>query len=299
MSSDYDMFQLSDDELDEDFEVDEEGVASSSDDQACEQPNDGPSIIISSYVYTPLPPEDEMEDETELMPGHGPVHGMEDETTNDGQDEADDSNDELDDSGDSECKHCDRIEVDLEVVVLGDERQKHPTYDVLSYVWGSKAKPCFVYVSKEKRILRITRNLDEAIRHLRYLDCPRYIWIDALCIDQGNPEERSRQVAYMGRIYWTAPSVVVWLGPRADNSDGALETLQDIGNQAQFNLIRAQMTGTTDLNHVYRGTPTRDLPIAGELFIAIAALLQRPWFERMWIRQEVFKANDKKSQYRL
>lgn len=66
-----------------------------------------------------------------------------------------------------------------------------------------------MFVGEHERTIPITENLDEALRHLRYPDRPRHMWIDSLCIDQGNMEERGRQVGNMSHIYWNAPRVVV------------------------------------------------------------------------------------------
>lgn len=72
------------------------------------------------------------------------------------------------------------------------------------------------------------------------------MWIDALC---GNPKEQSRQVAYMSHIYWAAPRVVVWLGPGADASELALETLRDIGSRIRVGWLMERMAGVTELGH--------------------------------------------------
>ncbi|KUI67444.1 Heterokaryon incompatibility protein 6, OR allele [Cytospora mali] len=189
----------------------------------------------------------------------------------------------------------DDIEVDLEVVDLGDRTPSRPYYDALSYAWGSEEKPCAVFVDEDKRTIPTTTNLDEALRRLRYPDRPRYMWIDALCIDQGNEKERSRQVSYMSHVFWTAPRVVVWLGPGDEEggSNLALETLEDIGNRIQVNWELGTLIGVTKLDNEQWGPNTRCLkPLNHKQHTAILALIQRPWFERIWIRQEVFKAND-------
>ena len=58
----------------------------------------------------------------------------------------------------------------------------------------------------------MTRNLHRALLRLRLKSESRTLWIDAVCIDQHNMAERSRQVAMMGRIYRQASCVNVWLG---------------------------------------------------------------------------------------
>jgi FAD/FMN-containing dehydrogenase len=53
--------------------------------------------------------------------------------------------------------------------------------------------------------------LGDALRDLRYHEKDRVLWIDALCIDQNNNEERGEQVQQMGSIYSKAERVIIWL----------------------------------------------------------------------------------------
>lgn len=119
-------------------------------------------------------------------------------------------------------------------------------YEALSYVWGSDGDPGTVFVGSQRRTLRVTRNLDTALRHLRKPDCSRVMWIDALCIDQSNIKEQNRQVGYMCYIYWSTPRVVVWLGPQADDSDYTVRRLHDIGTRIRFHPTTTFVTGITD-----------------------------------------------------
>ena len=85
-------------------------------------------------------------------------------------------------------------------------------YEALSYVWGSNEKSCSVLLQAEGQHLPVTRNLHEALRHLRYHDKERIIWADGLCINQSDIAERNSQVALMSDIYLYASRVVIWLG---------------------------------------------------------------------------------------
>ena len=101
-----------------------------------------------------------------------------------------------------------------------------PYYTAISYAWGD-AIPADntlpdVLVNGFPRPVRI--NLYGFLAHLRLSGwlryyCQSHIWIDALCIDQHNDDERAAQVAIMGEIYSQAYSVVAWLGaqPNDDN----------------------------------------------------------------------------------
>ncbi|KIM93230.1 hypothetical protein OIDMADRAFT_93592, partial [Oidiodendron maius Zn] len=60
--------------------------------------------------------------------------------------------------------------------------------------------------------LHIEPNLAIALRHLRSEVSDLVIWIDAVCINQKDPEEKSWQVGLMRRVYLQAERVLVWLG---------------------------------------------------------------------------------------
>ncbi|PMD66987.1 uncharacterized protein K444DRAFT_515540 [Hyaloscypha bicolor E] len=90
-----------------------------------------------------------------------------------------------------------------------------PPYRALSYAWGpdsSSTKKIFL----NGKIVQVRRNLWEALAHIQFAcfdfrtrekedvfaeENSTWVWIDALCIDQRNVEERNHQVGVMGRIY--------------------------------------------------------------------------------------------------
>src|SRR6266536_764396 len=55
-------------------------------------------------------------------------------------------------------------------------------------------------------------NLVSALRHLRLKDIARTMWVDAICIDQSNIDERGHQVALMTKIYSLAKCDLLWIG---------------------------------------------------------------------------------------
>ncbi|ETN44538.1 uncharacterized protein HMPREF1541_10208 [Cyphellophora europaea CBS 101466] len=84
-----------------------------------------------------------------------------------------------------------------------------PLFTAVSYTWGPASTPEIVYV--EGKVLKIRKNLFRVLRDLRR-DEPRLLWIDALCINQHDLEERMEQVKIMGDIYARANYVMSWLG---------------------------------------------------------------------------------------
>jgi hypothetical protein len=99
-------------------------------------------------------------------------------------------------------------------------------YEALSYVWGSGDA---VYpVSCNNMTISIKRNLYQALCYLRFPSQPRRLWVDAICIDQSNVSERSRQVAYMTKIYRQASTVLVWLGLKSPGIEEAFQLASEL-----------------------------------------------------------------------
>ncbi|PMD26755.1 HET-domain-containing protein, partial [Hyaloscypha hepaticicola] len=93
---------------------------------------------------------------------------------------------------------------------------KSPTYDAVSYMWGHDDGPgkpkTALSATGGRRAIQIQENLGNALRHLRLKDKARTLWVDAICVDQANDDERGHQIAQMGKIYSQATTVRVWLG---------------------------------------------------------------------------------------
>lgn len=69
----------------------------------------------------------------------------------------------------------------------------------------------------------MTRNLQEALFHLRHAKSTRRLWVDAICINQTNDIEKPKQIRLMDRIYKTADQVIAWLGLAVHNSNLAFD----------------------------------------------------------------------------
>ena len=91
----------------------------------------------------------------------------------------------------------------------------NPHYEPLSYVWGDPRDviPMNISTTQDETAfsVNVTLNLAAALRTLRYPDKGRDLWVDALCINQNDNDEKSYQVRLMLEIYKT-PSVLIWLG---------------------------------------------------------------------------------------
>lgn len=93
-------------------------------------------------------------------------------------------------------------------------------YEALSYTWGDKTP--LATINLNGCAFKVRNNLEAALRHLRQEGAARTLWVDAVCIDQENLEERGREVVRMSSIYYHARSVIVWLGEGTPESDSAM-----------------------------------------------------------------------------
>ncbi|KAK1751407.1 heterokaryon incompatibility protein-domain-containing protein [Echria macrotheca] len=58
------------------------------------------------------------------------------------------------------------------------------------------------------KVFRLSPNQTTSVRDIT----PRHVWIDAICINQSDVPERSRQVSLMGAIYQRSTMTLIWLG---------------------------------------------------------------------------------------
>ncbi|OCK86316.1 HET-domain-containing protein, partial [Lepidopterella palustris CBS 459.81] len=172
-------------------------------------------------------------------------------------------------------KGNDAIQCNINHVSLGDNVE----YEALSYCWGDNRPEAEIYCDNGR--LGVTKNLYSALCHLRHNDIRRTFWIDAICINQADIEERSSQVRMMKDIFQQSRQTVIWLGKESDDSNSALELLKSLAESSE----RAPQNG----NH--KSAWFRRLnnipPLYNDVWRALSTLLQRPWFYRAWIVQEV------------
>lgn len=88
--------------------------------------------------------------------------------------------------------------------------KKRPQYEALSYLWGNTNITLPVIV--DGQVIQVTTNLEAALRHLRWCEKPRILWVDAICINQQDIGEKNVQVPMMGDIYRDAMDTLAWFG---------------------------------------------------------------------------------------
>jgi hypothetical protein len=139
-----------------------------------------------------------------------------------------------------------------------------PPFVALSYCWGDLKDKIRITVNNRK--VFVTINLHAALRRLR-AERIEYVWVDFLCINQQDSEERSIQVRRMGTIYRHAKQVAVWLGDEQDIKEDDIASLST--------------EGTKTAHHALSISTRRTL----------IQLLSRPYWTRIWIIQELAAAS--------
>ncbi|KAM0264110.1 hypothetical protein ACHAQJ_000855 [Trichoderma viride] len=169
-------------------------------------------------------------------------------------------------------------------------------FEALSYQWGAQDNPETVFIKPSSMsdasiaTFAIGKNLESALRHLRYTSKPRTLWIDAICINQNDNAEKATQVVRMSDIYSLAARVVVWLGPAEDDSDLAISTLAYLGGQVETTLDAYRLTSPGAEEPTWYDIDLK-LPYSEAQWKAIDCLILREWFIRVWTAQEIQLAN--------
>jgi hypothetical protein len=144
-----------------------------------------------------------------------------------------------------------------------------PPFSALSYVWGRQKGGERVDINGVP--VKVTQNLYD---FLVTFSGNRWLWIDALCINQLDPGERSQQVALMKELYEAAQEVIIWLGNTTGDMKFAFDLLERSGDRyARRNPFRGIR------RMIYSGYNEKDLQVLGDLF-------SREYWSRAWIIQE-------------
>jgi hypothetical protein len=195
---------------------------------------------------------------------------------------------------------------------LAEEHMFH----ALSYVWGDGR--AIKEILLDGKPFKIAQNLYEVLLQLReqpgsplkigYPD--DYFWIDAICLNQEDVDEKAQQIPRMMEIYHTSLKVVIWLGPNKP-----MTKLEKIGRRTDaspidpFDRFLVGREGTSPDSTIkllfekartlwtdwdLPDDPAEEEPVLRDVFgesynavlAASAELLRRPWFSRVWTVQE-------------
>jgi hypothetical protein len=200
-------------------------------------------------------------------------------------------------------------------------------YEAVSYTWGDPNITEVIIL--DGRPFTVTAGLARALHHLRHAKDRLILWIDAICINQRDDEEKNHQVQMMFDIYRNSTRVRAWIGRGpGEESEDHLRPLQDRLNihpefrepsikevqnlQASrsyaqqglwnvWNLIdtfgklanlsaEGEVSYPTGMSNVLSISESLRSPIAAT-WKDLCLLLLRPYWRRVWIQQEIFEAH--------
>lgn len=104
------------------------------------------------------------------------------------------------------------------------------SYEALSYTWDGTERTQRIKI--DGNVIGVIHNLHLAIEHLRSKDKDRILWIDAICINQDNIQERGHQVQHITTIYKEAEQVIVWLGRATNETNLIMDSIKRLQEKA-------------------------------------------------------------------
>ena len=143
----------------------------------------------------------------------------------------------------------------------------------LSYAWGVPQATQRIFING--KVFMVGENLHAFLTQANEMQMRDWLWIDAICINQANTEERNHQVRFMAGIYSLAKHVLIYLGPFALR----LSTMSKLA-QIKGKIGNLRFAWRTYWALERRFLPDREL----DQFEGL------PYWRRMWIVQEVVLA---------
>jgi hypothetical protein len=163
---------------------------------------------------------------------------------------------------------CEVIQIPLE---------NAPVFEAISYTRGNK-DPSIPLEVDGAQVL-VTSVIDELLFYRRSIFGSKLLWIDAICINQSDMDEKNTQLPLMTQIYTRASRVVVWLS--SPESVGETFNVRKLLINLAF-CSQLQGFGISSYDIVSNIFRDIDWP-----FMALGPIFSRSWFERMWVLQEV------------
>ena len=184
-------------------------------------------------------------------------------------------------------KPTDTIHCSFKEVALANAQGR---YEALSYYWGTNEPSEEIWIRDPKELkgardaktvlgsaiperFYIRANLHSALQRFRELDRDILLWVDALCIDQEDDEEKNQQVQMMSQIYSTAYHVLIWLGDHDPKCKEAIDFISKVVDLAAFDSLATDKMSAAKWN-------------------ALMELMHCPWFSRRWVVQELAFARE-------
>jgi hypothetical protein len=149
--------------------------------------------------------------------------------------------------------------------------------NAISYVWGNSAKTHSIIVDDSQ--LLVSANVCEILDQRTTIWSWRFLWIDAVCINQDDTKEKNERVRLMRRIYKTATQVTIFLGSALDAYDAQILRMK-LALRIYFYSPSARHEAIMKPYYSQEDQQNRAVP---KDWVALVRLFSNPWFERVWM----------------
>lgn len=165
----------------------------------------------------------------------------------------------------------------IETVSLHD----NPDYEALSYCWGDSSITKRALLDGHE--IDITTNLYHALAQFQSETISSRLWVDAICINQSDFDERSEQVARMRDIFEAATNVRIWLGPSSPFTEREFELIERL---LHGDLLSSRPTIWNSAKEYYQQTSD-----VASVWHDMVRFLRAPYWHRTWTMQERLTAS--------
>ncbi|KZM20137.1 hypothetical protein ST47_g8701 [Ascochyta rabiei] len=160
-------------------------------------------------------------------------------------------------------------------------------YESVSYTWGSDAQTMHS-ISMPDGELQVRDSLKTVLTRLRKKEGSVVLWIDAICIDQENPHEKTHQIRKLPQIFQRATCTLAVISTE-EKYHAAMETLMQIRGNAVYGYDSERWPD--NLAKIPASWAGKDMPpITEDVWDSVVQFFKVAWFQRAWIVQEVIAA---------
>ena len=188
------------------------------------------------------------------------------------------------------------VDAPLQISFVADHHSTlEGRYEAISYTWGEPDVSYPLHLP-DSTYVGVTKNLDWALRRFRLHDRTRFLWADAVCINQNDDREKETQIPLMVVIFQGASKVLASLGVGGAEEVGmrTLEGWSRRWRESDGNGSPWEVTGfqRDELESLYFAKPDRgSFEPVDDLYtpevLGVVRFLRLKWFSRLWIVQEV------------
>lgn len=161
-------------------------------------------------------------------------------------------------------------------------------YQAISYTWHPESGgEEYDTVSCDGKEIRVTKNLADLLYRIR-TNCDKELWIDQLCINQGNAKEKEQQIPLMRQVYQQGQQVVLWLGEENQGTRKAFDMIRILHGLFCSTRDRGELYPSPAHLHSDDHQSRYGLPgVTSSDWWPLMELLGRNVFQRLWIVQEI------------